>query len=69
VNGGFIVLINKNSITKIACLASGASVGSLVHVFGLGTVTITVKVEASNADLCIKSATGFVLGPFVLGMK
>jgi hypothetical protein len=69
VNGGLLVFINKNSLTLTPGLAAGASVGSCVRVFGLGKIMITVKVEAVNADPRVKSATGFVLGPLVLGIK
>jgi hypothetical protein len=34
--------------------------------FRLGTISITVIADASNADEVMRQATGFLFGPFVL---
>jgi hypothetical protein len=38
-------------------------------ILGLGKIAIKVTATADNADPVSKEATGFILGPFVLGVK
>jgi len=70
VAGGLLSRVNMTASGSITNLANGSeeTVRSGIF-FGFGRVEITIYVEAANADIVTKEATGFVLGPFVFGVK
>ncbi|GAI81619.1 unnamed protein product, partial [marine sediment metagenome] len=65
VNGGFLGLINATTEETIDVLGIGESVEIQTEgiLFGLGPVQITV-----TADEAEKTATGLMIGPFILNV-
>ncbi len=64
VKGGILGLVNKTTMNTIDIPAGESKEISSDLFFGLGPITITVKFAILE-----KTASAFVLGPFVLGVK
>jgi hypothetical protein len=65
--GAFIGKLTENSIASIAS-GSESSIKSKL-IFGIGRTTILMTATCDEGADASKNATGFVLGPFVLGIK
>ena len=75
VNGGFFGKINLTKVcsgcgncsnTILPDAVKTESTAEAGRIFGIGPITISVSVEASNAAKVEKAFTGFVLGPLVI---
>jgi len=67
VNGGLLGQINKTGLGTISSLPAGSNdVGVKVYLFGLGQITITAIVEASNVPRVEKTVNGLVILFFVI---
>jgi len=65
--GAFIGKLSENSIASIAAGADSSIKSKLI--FGIGKTTILVTATCDDGATTERNATGFVIGPFVLGVK
>jgi hypothetical protein len=65
--GAFIGKLSENSIASIAAGAESPIKSKLI--FGIGKTTILITATCDEGATAEQSAAGFVLGPFVLGVK
>jgi hypothetical protein len=74
VTGGILHRININTTCHGGCecdttLMPNATATRCVRILGLGPIAITVSAKAVNAPEVSATATGFVIGPFVIIKK
>jgi hypothetical protein len=66
ITGGMFKFINTSTSTSSSLLQPQDTLQLKAVLFRLGTISITVIADASNADEVMRQATGFLFGPFVL---
>jgi len=67
---GKLIFLGKSSTDTIASLAAGGNEPIKTgFIFGIGKTNILVSATCDEGKTVQKSATAFVLGPFVLGVK
>jgi hypothetical protein len=70
VKGGILGKVNKSGTGSDTLLAAHATLPISLPLFiGLGKINVMVTAKASNAQEVTATLKGFLLGPFVIGLK